>query len=786
MLYPDSIVEKLGFTEIKEQLKQACLSNYGKEFVDRIQFISNPDLLERFLRQTAEFKQLIEHDAPFPAHHFFDLREYLKKLSIEGAWLTEEEFFLLQGMLRAIFACIRYFQDRKGLYPQLEALYQGLEIDEQILKLIDRVIDNKGKMRNNASPLLQQINDELALAEREAHKRLHSIFNLAGKEGWTGDGNLTIREGRLVIPLLAEYKRKIKGHILDESATGQTVYLEPAEVFELNNRIRDLEFERRREMIRILVQLTDDARPYKELIFSCQGLVAKFDFIRAKALFAIKIDASLPVLKKEPIIKLYNAYHPLLVISHQSSKQPVIPMSIQLDAEQRVVLVSGPNAGGKSVCLKTVGLLQLMLQCGLLIPAAEFSEVGVFKQIMADIGDDQSIESDLSTYSAHLSKMKYFLEKGNQNSLVLIDEFGTGTDPQFGGPMAEAVLEQLHQRKVKGVITTHYSNLKVFANNTEGMVNASMLFDNTQLKPLYMLEIGKPGSSYAFEIAQKIGLPDAVLQLARTKTGEGQKKVDSLLVNLEKEKHEIYTTRLQQEKLQRKLDALIKENEQRKAFYEENKRNLLREAKQEAKAVIDQANKRIEQTIQQIREAQAEKEHTKILRSRLKQDLDELSHLPVAKKAEQPLKELQVQDWVKIQDSDTIGQVIQLTKKNATIAIGDVLSVVPLTKLTIADSKTVKQQVRSVAKSSGVSTANFSPYLDVRGMRTEEALFAVEKTLDRALMMSVGSLQILHGKGDGILRKMIREYLSKFDAVASFEDEHADRGGAGITLVTLK
>ncbi len=784
MLYPENLPEKLGFTEIKEWVKKECLSDYGREFVDRIQFITNYQLVERYLRQTAEFKQLLSHDAPFPAHNFFDLRAYLKKITIEGAWLTEEEFFWLYGMLSSIFQCISYFEQRKGLYPHLEVLFDGLQTDKSILTRIEKVIDAKGKIRINASTELQKISDELVYSEREAHKRLQGIFNQASKEGWTGDGNLTIREGRLAIPILAEYKRKLKGYILDESATGQTVYMEPAEVFELNNRIRDLEFERKREIIRILTQLTAEIAPYIDLIFACQALVAKFDFIRAKALFAIKIEASLPVLVNAPVLKLYNVYHPLLVLGTKSKDHPIVPLSIQIDDTDRVVLVSGPNAGGKSVCLKSVGLLQLMLQSGLLIPAADFSEMGIFKAILGDIGDDQSIESDLSTYSAHLSKMKFFLEQAKSTSLVLIDEFGTGTDPQFGGPIAEAVLQQLNHKKVRGVITTHYSNLKAFANSTEGIINASMLFDNAQLKPLYVLEIGKPGSSYAFEIAQKIGLPPQVIELARQKIGDNQKKVDTLLVDLERDKKDVYTLKLQQQKMQAKLNELIIENEQQKAYYSENKKHLLREAKQEAKNIIAQSNKLIENAINAIKVNKADKEKTQEVRKTLTYALDKLIDTPETTVAAKT--EIKLQDWVKFIDSDAIGQVIQLTKKNATVAIGELISVVAIGRLQLADSKSVKQQARAATGYAYKYDSDFSPNIDVRGMRTDEALFALEKAVDRALMLGVSSLQILHGKGDGILRKMIRAYLQKFDAVANFTDEALDRGGTGITLITLK
>ncbi|MBC7400236.1 MAG: Smr/MutS family protein, partial [Mucilaginibacter sp.] len=535
-----------------------------------------------------------------------------------------------------------------------------------------------------------------------------------------------------------------------------------------------------------LTALTDDLRPYVPLLLSYHSLLTKLDFVRAKALFAIDIEGELPQVVNEARLKLVNARHPLLFLNFKKEHKTVVPLNLQIDDRTRVVVVSGPNAGGKSVCMKTVGLLQLMVQAGLLIPADEASVVGVFKQFFVDIGDDQSIESDLSTYSAHLSKMKNFVENANAKSLILIDEFGTGTDPQFGGPIAEAVLESLNHKKVKGMVTTHYSNLKIFAGNTEGIENASMLFNNTEMKPLYMLEVGKPGSSYAFEIAQKIGLPQNVLNLAKNKISAGQKNVDTLLVGLEREKKEILDTRVKLEKQQRQVDALLTENEQLKSYLEENKKVLIREAKEEAKNIILNANKLVENTIAEIKSSNADKEKTKDLRENLNRELQKNTAKPVVAKTAATDEEIKVGDWVKLTDSETTGQVIELIKDNIIIAIGDLRTVAKRKRVLKVSKSVVPKEVRRSMMSHTGDIASFSPEIDVRGMRTEDALGAIERLFDRALMMGFGNLKILHGKGDGILRKMIRQYLKKYDQVDRMEDEHMDRGGDGITYVYLK
>ncbi|HVV55992.1 MAG TPA: endonuclease MutS2, partial [Mucilaginibacter sp.] len=783
---PLNSADKLGFTEIKELIKVHCLSEMGRQMVDKMQVMSHFDQVQKFLSQANEFRNILLNDAALPIHHFFDVKSLANKAKIEGAFLTEDEFYQVYLSLSTVFAVIAYFNEREGQYPNLEALFEHLPIETAILKKIDLVIDQKGKIRPNASRELASISAAIAKAEHEARRKIDQIFKNAAASGWTADGSLTIRDGRLCIPLLAENKRKLRGFIHDESSSGQTVYIEPEEVFALNNDIRDLEFERRREIVRILTALTDDLRPYIPLLLSYHGLLTKIDFVRAKALFAIDIEAEMPTLVNEPSVKLLNARHPLLLLSFKEEKKTVVPLNITIDESARIIVVSGPNAGGKSVCLKTVGLLQMMVQAGLLIPAADNSVVGMFRQIFVDIGDDQSIESDLSTYSAHLSKMKYFVETANAKTLVLIDEFGTGTDPQFGGPIAEAVLENLNNKRIKGVVTTHYSNLKVFAGNTPGIENASMLFDNVEMRPLYILEVGKPGSSYAFEIAQKIGLPQQVLSLAKNKIGVNQKKIDSLLVDLEREKKEIFDTKVKLEKQQNRVNALLSENEQLKNYLEENKKVLIREAKQEAKNIILNANKLVENTIADIKSSNADKEKTRRLRENLNRELEKNTVESDKPKPAQQQEDLKPGDWVRLNDSGTTGQVMEIAKDNVIIAIGDLRTVTKKNKVQRVSKKEVPKEVRRSFGAQTNDLAGFSPEIDVRGKRGDEAIYEIEKLLDRALMMGFSSLKIIHGKGDGILRKLIREYLKKYDAVDRMEDEHADRGGDGITYVYLK
>lgn len=790
MTFPENAIEKLGFTDIRALIATKCLSDVGKDLVDRIQPQTRFDQINRFLRQTVEFKDVLTNDAPLPVDHLYPIRPLAEKARVEGAFLGEEDFFQLMLSLRTVFAIIRYFNERNGQYPNLEVLFENLPIEKDILVAIERVIDAKGKVKPNASPVLADILANIAKAEQEARKRIDQVFRTAQQQGWTADGNLTVRDGRLCIPVLAENKRKVKGWIHDESATGQTAYIEPEEVFHLNNKVRDLEFDMRREIVRILTALTDELRPHVPLLVDYHRLLGKVDFVRAKALFAIDIDAHMPELVADASISLIEARHPLLLLNFRSTQQTVVPLNVTIDKDQRIVVVSGPNAGGKSVCMKTIGLLQLMVQAGLLIPADPTSRIGVFRQVFADIGDDQSIESDLSTYSAHLTKMKHFSDHADAKTLVLIDEFGTGTDPLFGGPIAEAVLEVLNKKQVRGVVTTHYSNLKVFASNIDGVENASMLFDNAAMRPLYILQTGKPGSSYAFEIAEKIGLGKDILYAARQKIGAQQKRVDTLLVDLERDKKEVHDAKVSLIQKEKQLARLKAENDALQTYLAENKKSIISKAREEARTIISNANKVVENTIAGIRESQADKARTKALRNQLDRELDK--HKPAKEKAA-PAKQktsetvaIQVGDWVKILGTGSEAEVIGTAKNNLVLAMGELRTVQKRSNVVLIDRKKSKVSGgRSHQTQLADSTASFGPEVDVRGLRTEAALAEIEKYLDKALMMGFPSLKIVHGKGDGILRKFIREYLRKYGEVTRMEDEHPDRGGEGITYAYL-
>ncbi len=759
----------------------------GQQMVGKMQVMTKFDQINKFLRQTHEFKSILENQEPLQISAFFDIKSLAEKIKVEGTYLVEDELHQMYASLQTVFSVLRFFEERAGVYPNLEALFEHLPVEKNILRKIETVLDPKGKIKPNASPLLQEIIGAIAKAEQDVRKRMDSIYKQAVGNNWVADGSLTIRDGRMCIPVLAENKRKLRGFIHDESASGQTVYIEPEEVFTLNNKLRDLEFDKRREIVRILIALTNDLRPYTPLLLSYHGFLTKLDFVRAKALFAIDVEGEMPTLISGAKTKMINARHPLLYLSFKEDKKMVVPLNIHINDELRIVLVSGPNAGGKSVCMKTVGLLQLMVQSGLLIPVHESSEVGIFDNIFADIGDDQSIESDLSTYSAHLTKMRYFVAHASPKSLVLIDEFGTGTDPQFGGPMAEAVLEVLNNKKVRGVITTHYSNLKLFAGNTPGLENASMLFDNDKMKPLYVLEIGKPGSSYAFEIAQNIGLQKEVLDLARTKIGTNQNRIDSLLVDLEREKKQIYDTKLQLSNQQNKVKNLVAENEKQKAYLEENRKILIKEAKLEAQAIIKNANKLVENTVAEIKEKQADKAVTKELRQNLQKALVQ-NHVKEEKKPEvvQLLNTpIVVGDWVQLKDSETAGQVLEINRDNLVLALGDLRSVVKKNRVLKISNKQAKKVAHTNSFTGSISEAisSFNAELDLRGMRGEHAIHEVEKYMDKSIMLGFPVVKLIHGKGDGILRKMIREYLKKYSQVNRLEDEHADRGGDGITYV---
>ncbi|MFQ3213278.1 MAG: DNA mismatch repair protein MutS2 [Marivirga sp.] len=799
MILPNDFEQRIGFDKIRLLLKEECSSVLGEHIVDKMSFISHFDRIQRLLHQTAEFKLLLQSGEFFPSSNFIDVNNFINRAKINGTFLTEEEFYELKISLKTILDCISFFDKYEEDYPELYQLRTSVDLDDNLYLAIDTKIDDKGKIRNNASPGLGEIRNKIFKVQSQLRSVVEKSYKQAHQNGYTPeDASVTIRDGRLVIPILAEYKRKIKGFIHDQSATGQTFFIEPSEALEMNNEVRELEYAERREIVKILTSLTNLVRPQLEKLDKAYKFLAVVDFIRAKARFALKIDAYLPKLEQKRILFLSKAQHPLLKLSLEKQSKKVVDLNISLDPEKRILIISGPNAGGKSVSLKTVGLLQYMLQCGLLIPAAPESRCGVFTNIFIDIGDQQSIENDLSTYSSHLQNMKNFVSEANKNTLFLIDEFGTGTEPRFGGAIAESILEELYLAKAFGVITTHYENIKNFAEKKPNVINGAMKFDMSTLSPLYSLETGKPGSSFALEVAEKMGIPTAILNAAKEKIGTERVNYDQMLNKLGKEKRALELKLNEIEGKEEKLESTVKEYEELNNFISEQKKSILFEAKREAKDIIREANKRVEQAIREIKESQAKKTVTQQAREQLKQFEEQIKpkkeDIPRPKIAEDQFKEasgdIKAGDYVQIKEQNTIGQVLSIHKKEAEIILGELKSKVKLNRL-IKMSKTAakKEQKKSFGGTfTGMveRSTNFRQQIDVRGMRAEEAVSAVDHFIDDALVLGYHEVSILHGRGDGILRKILRDYLRQYNYVKQLKNEHEERGGDGITLVSLQ
>jgi DNA mismatch repair protein MutS2 len=799
MLYPKNIENKIGFDKIRECLKQECVSALGSYFVDKIQFIDDFELLGKWLGQTEEFRQIILGQEAFPSSNYIDVRRHLDKVRIEGAFLSEDEFFDLKLSLDTILKCVVFLKEKADHYRFLAELTQMVGVDKRLLQQIEEKIDERGHLRNNASAELAEIRRNLIAEQAKIRNVLERILRQAREDGYTPDDvSLTIRGGRMVIPVSAEYKRRIKGFIHDESATGQTVYIEPAEALEINNEIRDLEYRERREIVRILTELTNKVRPYLLELKKAYTFLGIIDFVRAKARFSLKIDAVTPQIEPLQVIDWFNARHPLLQLSLQAQGKKIVPLNIHLKDGNRILVISGPNAGGKSVCLKTVALLQYMIQCGLPIPLMEHSKVGIFKSIFIDIGDEQSIENDLSTYSSHLANMKHFVSFSDRKTLFLIDEFGTGTEPQFGGAIAEAILKDLVKKQAFGVITTHYSNLKQFADRIKGVVNAAMRYDVEHLEPLYALEIGKPGSSFALEIAKKIGLPSFVIQEARNTLGEERVNFDQMLRELEIEKKKFAEKNVSIAEKETRLKVALQEYTDLKVHVENQKKKILNEAKEQARALLKEANKKIEETIRVIREKKADKEVSKEVRNELADFKQKLAPEDVEPNYQQHIKVIQGEikegDLVKIKGQETVAEVLSLRGKDAELKIGVLKSTIKLNRLEKISKKEYKKAMvesdATATPSLGVNLnsrfAEFSPNLDLRGKRAEEALSMLAPFIDDAVMFGISEVRIIHGKGDGILRKVVRDHLRTFSSVRGAFDEHVERGGAGVTIVALK
>jgi DNA mismatch repair protein MutS2 len=803
MLYPASLEEKIGFNRIKELLKDHCEGELGIANVDGIRFSTDYEQISSTLAQTDEFLKILNSKESFPAGEYFNIRKYLIKSSKIDAFLLEEEFHELKLSLIKVDQIIKFFKRQDEKYPQLSLLTVGIYLNPQIIFEIERVIDERGKIRNNASPLLLDIRSQLQKLEFKVRARLDNLLKQFMVDGYSNDdATVTIRNGRLVVPVRAEFKRSVSGFIHDESSTGQTAFIEPSQVVEINNDIRDLIYKEKREITRILISLTDLIRPEVANLEKCNELLGIIDFIRSKARLARDLDAVLPEILPKTLLDWKEARHPLLFLSHKKSGKEVVPLNIFLTREIHILVISGPNAGGKSVCLQTVGLLQYMMQCGMLVPLSEGSRMGIFNQLFIDIGDEQSLENDLSTYSSHLLNMKYFMKYATARTLILIDEFGTGTEPQFGGAIAEAILDDLRRQKVTGIITTHYTNLKKYAENHPGVVNGAMRFDIKKMEPLFLLEIGKPGSSFALEIAGKIGLNQDIIEKAKKNIGATHVKFEKLIAELEEEKREFEKQKKSLETKENQLKALVNDYETMKDYLESRKNQLMNEARTKADELIRQANREIEKTIRIIQEKKAEKEITRKARQKLKEFQDNIE-IPQPEKPEVDQEKaprekisgpVKKDDPVRLKNSNTYGIVMDIKGNTAHLAIGDLKTSVALSRLVRVSSSEYKRETGSDLKpaqrSRGVNISekqqNFQSTLDVRGKRAEEVLPLLTGYMDDALLLGMKELRILHGKGDGILREVVRDYLKGLSFIEYLRDEHADMGGAGITIVTLR
>jgi DNA mismatch repair protein MutS2 len=784
-VYPVDFESKLGFDQVRSKLMNYCLGELGKKQIEQISFSTDHQLISTWLDRTLEFKTIFEKGESFPLSVYADPTVYFDLIGIEKSFLEEDNFQEILISLKVVLSAAKFLEKEKLVYPELYKLTELVALPPSLTNSIENKFNEKGKIKDNATPELAQIRKRLREEEARVRKLTEQIFRDSVGHSWVPEGaTLTIRDGRVVIPVLAEHKRKLRGFILDESSTGQTVYIEPAESLEANNEIRDLIHADRREVIKILTELTDLLRGNLNELKSAYQFLGLIDFNRAKAKLAIDLEATKPQLQNKPILNWILARHPLLYLSLKG-KRNVVPLTIDLNEEDRFILISGPNAGGKSVCLKTVGLLQYMAQCGMLVPMYEKSVVGIFQTIFLDIGDQQSIDNDLSTYSSHLANMNFFLRNSSEKTLVLMDELGSGTDPNFGGGIAEAILESLLQKKSWGLATTHYYNLKLFASNQAGIRNASMQFDTKLLQPLFQLEIGKPGSSFALEIAKKTGLPEASLNRAEEIIGKELTGLESLMKSVAEEKQLL--VKQQRELQERERKATEEKNRYQKLSdeIESKKKEIINRAKNEASDILKETNREIEKTIRHIRENKAEKKETRKVRQGLESLADKVK--PVVKK-EISTEKVKEGDKVRLMGQEVTGTLVSIKGNQAVVEFGTIRSTVKLDRLVRSDL--VEPSFVTKARSMGLNVmekqSSFDSTLDLRGKRAEEVLPQLERFLDDAILLSQGQLRILHGKGEGVLRKIVRDHLKGVKEVASFSDEHADRGGAGITVVVLK
>ena len=825
MIYPASFEQKIGFDRLREQVAARCTMRAARELLAAETFSTSPQEIERRLALADEMRLLLDMERDFPGGEYPDTDEVVAKLRVAGTFLDVAEVVLLQRALALIGAVVEFIGRRGEHYPALHDLTHGVESFPEIVRRIEAIVDRFGNVRDTASPALAEVRRAIREREGQAAKRLQAVLSAAKGAGIVeADAQISIRDGRAVIPVSASNKRKLNGFIHDESATGRTFYVEPVEI---NNELRELEYAERREIVRILTEFTESIRPDAELIAASGDCLAQIDMLRAKGRWASENGCVRPILSTDDRLVLKNARHPLLQQTLRAQGREIVPLDLQLDRRKHILVISGPNAGGKSVCLKTTGIVQYMFQCGFPVPVSEISELPVFRSIFIDIGDEQSIDNDLSTYSSHLLNMKHMLAGASDRTLVLIDEFGSGTEPNIGGAIAEAILERLLEKGCYGVITTHYANIKYYASSTEGIANGAMMFDVQQIRPLFRLEMGKPGSSFAIEIARKIGLPEEIIRAASEKAGSDHINLEKQLREIARDKHYWEQKRDRIRLTDRKVEELEQTYSEQLSKIRAERQEILRRAKQEAQQLIADANRQIENTIRTIREAQAEKELTRLARRELDDFRETVEQTDTAERdaavareierierrrqrraerreregaaegkapAEAPApvrREVEVGSKVRMAGQEMVGVVQSLKGKRAQVAFGQILTTVDKSQLAVVSNSEYREATRPVTARTVVSAdissrkLNFKDHIDVRGMRVAEALEAVQDLIDDALMVGVGTVTILHGKGTGALKEEIRRYLRTVPEVVSAVDEHADRGGAGITIVTL-
>lgn len=827
MIYPSDFESKIGFDYLRVCVSDRCQSAMGKEEVAKMSFSSDFNFIKKELGCVNEMMRIILEQQPLPLDNIHDVLPFLTEIRAEGSYMTAERLYKLLKMLVMMSDLSLFFKSAKDAesgmspYPYLDGEFSEIALFPLIIAEIDKCVNKFGEIKDNASPELYEIRSQIRSASGSMQRAMRRVLDRAVASGIVEkDASPSIRDGRMVIPVSAGNKRGIQGIIHDESATGKTVFIEPAEVVEAGNRLRELEMDERREIISILRGIASAIRPYIDDISNSCHIIGRLDFIRAKAAFAIELDAQLPHIEDRQEIEWYHAVHPGLCLALRPQGRDVVPLNLTLGKERRILIISGPNAGGKSVCLKTTAVVQYMMQCGMMPTLYSNSHMGIFKSIFIDIGDEQSFENDLSTYSSHLRNMKFFITHTDRRSLLLADEMGSGTEPQIGGALAQAILRNLGATGCMGIVTTHYQNLKTFADSEPGFVNGAMLYDRQHLQPTFELSIGNPGSSFALDIATKIGLPREVIEDAKKIVGSDYVNLDKYLSEIARDRRYWANKRQNIREKENKLDSLLSKYEETAGDLKAQRKAIINDARKEAKELLADVNARIERTILEIRKAEAEKEKTKELRRQLEEfkknitDDEVASESAALPKALAPLKhksrnnsskvkkenvipvnklkEISVDDYVKMDNGSMSGKVLSINGRKAEVAFGSLRTFVDIAKL--RHSSKPKESALSTVSSISSSTSsesrqrqlNFKNEIDVRGMRADEALQAVTYFLDDAIQFSASKVRILHGTGHGILKTLIREQLRANNAVRHFEDEDVRFGGAGITVVDLE